>query len=484
MRPAANNLITSLEREYEEQRRWCLLAKCSQMKLFDRLVENEFLPPEIHEQRQLKNFQAILQYSRNHVPYYQANNSLRCQVAVLGDLAQLPILSKYEVIEHFEKLQYDHSSKARGPVIIFSSSGTTGRPVKVAHTNQSMEMFSIFWQRQARWFRQDPMALAARIRLPESLPPRKDGSLLTEGQTYTRKRWSHIGMYFQTGPEIGCTLGNSRDWQIRWLQKHQPKYLQSFPGFFEELALANECKKIADSIECLIGVASLLTDSMRNLIERVFEAPVNQNYGMNEVGIVAARCLSGRYHIHSEHCLVEIVDMEGLPVQPGDVGRIIVSTFNNLRMPLLRYDTGDMAVAAKGPCPCGRTLPSIGEIAGRYRRFAHLPEGTRPRYHAIFGAIEAMPDKLLKNLRQYQVHQYRDGRFELRIRTAGALPGEFQQTIVNAWLNTVDEHEKELLNIKEVDKIEGAPGGKILEFSSDFFPDEDSDIIHPDFEHS
>ena len=52
-------------------------------------------------------------------------------------------------------------------------------------------------------------------------------------------------------------------------------------------------------------------------------------------------------------------------------------------MPLIRYDTGDLAQAVEGPCPCGRTLPSFGEIAGRYRRFAGLPDHTRDRVRVL-----------------------------------------------------------------------------------------------------
>ncbi|MDP6591413.1 MAG: hypothetical protein QF449_03710 [Alphaproteobacteria bacterium] len=61
-------------------------------------------------------------------------------------------------------------------------------------------------------------------------------------------------------------------------------------------------------------------------MEKMFGAPINLGYGLNEIGIVAACCPeAGRYHIHDEHCLVEIVDDDNQPVASGEFGRILVT---------------------------------------------------------------------------------------------------------------------------------------------------------------
>ena len=103
---------------------------------------------------------------------------------------------------------------------------------------------------------------------------------------------------------------------------------------------------------------------MREHIERSFGCPIHQNYGLNEIGLVATRCDAGRYHVHSEHCIVEIVGPDGRSVAPGETGRLIVTGLNNWAMPLLRYDADDLGTAVEGPCPCGRTLPSFGDVVG------------------------------------------------------------------------------------------------------------------------
>jgi phenylacetate-CoA ligase len=198
---------------------------------------------------------------------------------------------------------------------------------------------------------------------------------------------------------------------------------------------------------------------------------MNQNYGLNEIGIVAVRCRAGRYHVNNEHCLVEIVDSEGRTCPPGTSGHVLVTTLRNIASPLLRYDTGDIAEVADGPCPCGRTLPSFGEIIGRYRRFAGLPAGTRERVRALLKAFELMPLEFTRHLRRYQIYQDREDHFEVRLTTVGPMPPEFEARVREQW-------EKDCQNSRPLRIVEGAtittsPGGKLMDFDSAFYSRDD-----------
>ena len=160
-----------------------------------------------------------------------------------------------------------------------------------------------------------------------------------------------------------------------------------------------------------------------------------------------------------------------MPAPPGETGRLLITSLNNFALPLLRYDSGDLGVADSGPCACGRTLPSFAAIAGRLRRFASLPDGTRPRLNAILGAIEHMPRGLMRCVRQYQVHQRADGDFELRVRLAEPLPAEFNRRVQSAWAAVGDGHGP-TLEVLEVDRVSASPSGKLLDFTSDLYEDD------------
>ena len=138
-------------------------------------------------------------------------------------------------------------------------------------------------------------------------------------------------------------------------------------------------------------------------------------------------------------------------------------------MPLLRYDTGDLAQAVDADCPCGRSLPAFGEVIGRYSRIAFLPEGTLGLVGAVSGAVEEMPAQHAQGLRQIQIHQYRDKRFELRVAATAPLPPAFEQIVQAAWAQT-GVADTQPLAIVQVREIARPPGGKFQVFTSDFMP--------------
>lgn len=409
---------TSLEAEREEQRRWRLHAEHARMTIFDQLLANEFVSEDGQRAWRDQAVQKLVRFAAR-VPYY------RKVFADLGltaddfrgpdDLQKLPLLTKRDVYEFEKPLRaktLPRGEKLSGRTL---SSGTTGRPTRVAHTAVSHAMFGYLRQRMLRSFRFDPSACHATIRLASQMPRLSDGTHLPDGVTHSLPGWQFCGTFFETGPAIFFNVTNPVDQLIHWLQTHRPRYLMTYPETLEHLVFAAGGDAPFEGLKAAFAVSEQLTPAMRRRIEGAFGCPVHQAYGLNEIGSVAFRCQAGRYHVHTEHCLVEIVDDHGRPCVPGAVGRIIVTGLNNPAMPLIRYDTDDMAEMLDGPCPCGRTLPSFGEVAGRYSRIAFLPEGTLGYVGAIREALEAMPRDLARNLRKFQVHQFRDNKFELRL---------------------------------------------------------------------
>ncbi len=85
-------------------------------------------------------------------------------------------------------------------------------------------------------------------------------------------------------------------------------------------------------------------------------------YGSAEQVCFISQCEAGSYHVHPEYGFTELLDTdEG----PRDAKRIVATGFTNWAMPLLRYDTGDLAVPAAGKCPCGRNTQLVEGVLGR-----------------------------------------------------------------------------------------------------------------------
>jgi phenylacetate-CoA ligase len=72
--------------------------------------------------------------------------------------------------------------------------------------------------------------------------------------------------------------------------------------------------------------------------------------------------------------LVEILDAQGRPCRPGEIGRVVATPLHNVAMPLLRYELDDYAEVGQA-CACGRGLPVIRRILGRRQNMLRLPDG-------------------------------------------------------------------------------------------------------------
>jgi phenylacetate-CoA ligase len=141
--------------------------------------------------------------------------------------------------------------------------------------------------------------------------------------------------------------------------------------------------------------AEKLYPFMRELIERVFRAPVFETYGSREVMLMGAECdRHTGLHLTTENLLVEVVDEHGRPTPAGEEGNIVVTDLTNTGMPFIRYVNGDRAIAGWTECPCGRGLPLLRQVTGRQVDTIETPDGRQvsgvffPHLFKEFSAIE------------------------------------------------------------------------------------------------
>src|SRR4029078_13142711 len=89
-----------------------------------------------------------------------------------------------------------------------------------------------------------------------------------------------------------------------------------------------------------------------------------QSYGTADLGTIAYESESIQGMTVDEGVIVEIVRPgTGDPVPEGDVGEVVVTSFNRA-YPLIRFGTGDMSAVLAGPTPGGRTKHTLTGLAG------------------------------------------------------------------------------------------------------------------------
>jgi phenylacetate-coenzyme A ligase PaaK-like adenylate-forming protein len=160
----------------------------------NRLLEREFLLPKIASDVEAQELARILNFARIEVPWYSALeewSKLPVGKRELGRevLLGLPVLSNFDVQDHFDDLVVRHFPKGHQPCAVASSSGTTGKPTKVAFSRPAGAIFGYFLQRHMRWFRVNPAWKKAFIRLPNNIPANADGKYLGVGEVYRAQGW-------------------------------------------------------------------------------------------------------------------------------------------------------------------------------------------------------------------------------------------------------------------------------------------------------
>jgi len=93
-------------------------------------------------------------------------------------------------------------------------------------------------------------------------------------------------------------------------------------------------------------------------------------YGASDFGsLVAYECEERNgLHISADKCLIEVIDPETQePLGSGEEGELVVTTLTLEALPLIRWKASDIAALLPyEPCPCGRTLPKMSQIKGRF----------------------------------------------------------------------------------------------------------------------
>jgi len=90
-----------------------------------------------------------------------------------------------------------------------------------------------------------------------------------------------------------------------------------------------------------------------------------QAYATADIGLIAYETSGGEGMVVDEDIILEIVRPgTGDPVASGEVGEVVVTTFNP-DYPLIRFGTGDLSALLPGTSPCGRTNVRIKGWMGR-----------------------------------------------------------------------------------------------------------------------
>jgi phenylacetate-CoA ligase len=173
---------------------------------------------------------------------------------------------------------------------------------------------------------------------------------------------------------LGCTVvpagTGQTEMQVAAIQNLRIGGYMGTPSFLKLIVeKAHELKADISSLRKAQVGAEYLPPVLRTALQEL-GISVTQMYGSADLGLIAYESLLPDSSVApgmilDESLLLEIVRPgTGDPVEPGEVGEVVVTSFNK-DYPLIRFATGDLSAVLPGVSPCGRTNVRIKGWMGR-----------------------------------------------------------------------------------------------------------------------
>jgi len=168
---------------------------------------------------------------------------------------------------------------------------------------------------------------------------------------------------------LGCAVipagpGNT-DAQFELIETYRPVGYSGTPDFLKILldAAASAGRDVSSIKRALVSGAAFPKSLQDEMKSRGIDA--YQAFGTADLGLVAFETTARAGMTVNEDLILEIVKPgTGDPVDPGDVGEIVVTSLDE-HHPWIRLALGDLTAALSGASPCGRTNMRIKGWMGR-----------------------------------------------------------------------------------------------------------------------
>ena len=313
--------------------------------------------PEI-EALQLERLQKTVRHCMNS-PFYkkrfEENGLTPESIKSLDDLKKIPFTTKQDLRDNYPfGIASVPLEKA---VRLHSSSGTTGNPTVILHTQKDLDEWA--------------NAVARCLHMVGLRP----GDVFQNSSGYGMFTG---GLGFQYGAErlgmltVPAAAGNTKR-QLKFITDFGTTALHAIPSYvtrlYEVMQEMGIDPRRDTKLKTLVIGAEPHSEEQRRRIEEMMGVKAYNSFGMSEMcgpGVAFECQEQNGLHIWEDYYIVEIIDPETLePVPEGEVGELVLTTINREAMPLLRYRTRDLTRILPGECPCGRHHVRLDRMKGR-----------------------------------------------------------------------------------------------------------------------
>ncbi|MBI5458221.1 phenylacetate--CoA ligase family protein [Methanobacterium sp.] len=307
---------------------------------------------------QLKRLKDVVKRAYENVPYYKKRfdeAGINPQdIKTLEDIQKIPLTTKDDLRAAYPFGMF--AVPRREIVEVHTSSGTTGKPTVSGYTHKDLDIWSEVMARGLTMFGLDE----------DDLIQNTHGYGL-----FTGGFGVHYGAQKIGATVIPISTGQTRR-QIEIMKDFGTTVLIVTPSYGLYLAEVAEEEGLTSGDLNLKSIgfgAEMWTEEMRQEIQKRFNAPAYNIYGLTEImgpGVALECPEQDGLHVMEDHFYPEIIDSETMEVlEDGEKGELVITTLTRHGMPIIRFRTKDVTRLRRGECACGRTHVKMDRITGR-----------------------------------------------------------------------------------------------------------------------
>ncbi len=325
---------------------------------FNPVSAADYLPVAKLRELQAERFKAIVRRAYDNVPFYRqrmdAMGVSPDDFKTLEDVRKFPFTIKTDLRDTYPFGLF--ASPMKDIVRLHASSGTTGKPIVVAYTQEDLEVWATAMMRSLA---------GAGVTKGDIMQISYGYGLFTGG----------LGAHYGA-EKLGATVipasGGNTERQIMLMKDFGVTGIACTPSYFVHLIeVAGKMGIDLRKQPLRLGIfgAEPWTPEMRQFIEESAGIKAYDIYGLSEItgpGVACeCECQCG-LHVFEDFFYPEIVDPDTLEVLPdGQEGELVLTTLMKQAMPMIRYRTRDLTSLVTEKCACGRTIRRISKISHR-----------------------------------------------------------------------------------------------------------------------